>query len=89
MRFCDPFVLTANSSDCEQALARRKRIGAKSSVQCDQPHFIVFSSRTIFLRPIARPTQADRRKLLLRDGFASLIYDAQQYTTEAMRGNAA
>ena len=34
-------------------------------------------------------TEADRRKLLLRDGFASLIYDAQQYTAEALRGSAA
>jgi hypothetical protein len=56
MRFCHPFTLTANSRHGEKALARRKRIGAKSRVQCDQPHFIVFSTHTIFLRPIARPT---------------------------------
>jgi MoxR-like ATPase len=41
------------------------------------------------LLPLLAKTEADRRKLLLRDGFASLIYDAQQYTAEAMRGNAA
>jgi MoxR-like ATPase len=41
------------------------------------------------LLPLLAKTEADRRKLLLRDGFASLIYDAQQYTTEALRGNAA
>ena len=41
------------------------------------------------LLPVLAKTEADRRKLLLRDGFASLIYDAQQYTTESMRGNAA
>ena len=39
------------------------------------------------LLPLLAKTEADRRKLLLRDGFASLIYDAQQYTAEALRGN--
>jgi hypothetical protein len=34
------------------------------------------------LLPLPAKTEADRRKLLLRDGFASLIYDAQQYTAE-------
>ena len=38
------------------------------------------------LLPLLAQTEADRRKLLLRDGFASLIYDAQQYTAEALRG---
>jgi MoxR-like ATPase len=37
------------------------------------------------LLPLLAKTEADRRKLLLRDGFASLIYDAQQYTREALR----
>ena len=32
------------------------------------------------LLPLLAKTEADRRKLLLRDGFASLVYDAQQYT---------
>jgi len=41
------------------------------------------------LLPLLAKTEADRRKLLLRDGFASLIYDAQQYTAEALRGKAA
>jgi len=41
------------------------------------------------LLPLLAKTEADRRKLLLRDGFASLIYDAQQYTAEALRGNTA
>ena len=41
------------------------------------------------LLPLLAKTEADRRKLLLRDGFASLIYDAQQYSAEALRGNAA
>ena len=40
------------------------------------------------LLPLLAKTEADRRKLLLRDGFASLIYDAQQYSDEALRGNA-
>jgi MoxR-like ATPase len=41
------------------------------------------------LLPLLAKTEADRRKLLLRDGFASLIYDAQRYTAEALRGSAA
>jgi len=40
------------------------------------------------LLPLMAKTEADRKKLLLRDGFASLIYDAQQYTREAL-GSAA
>lgn len=41
------------------------------------------------LLPLLAKTEGDRRKLLLRDGFASLIYDAQQYSAESLRGNAA
>ena len=41
------------------------------------------------LLPLLAKTEADRRKLLLRDGFASLIFDAQQYSAEAMRKTAA
>ena len=41
------------------------------------------------LLPLLAKTEADRRKLLLRDGFASLIFDAQQYSAEALRGKAA
>jgi MoxR-like ATPase len=41
------------------------------------------------LLPLLAKTEADRKKLLLRDGFASLIYDAQQHTREALQGNAA
>jgi MoxR-like ATPase len=37
------------------------------------------------LLPLLAKTEADRRKLLLRDGFASLVFDAHQYTTEALR----
>jgi len=33
------------------------------------------------LLPLVAKTEADRRKLLLRDGWASLVYDAQQYST--------
>lgn len=40
------------------------------------------------LLPLLAKNEADRRKLLLRDGFASLIYDAQQYRAEALRGMA-
>lgn len=39
--------------------------------------------RDIFL-PLLAKTEADRRKLLLRDGWASLVYDAQQYSVEAI-----
>jgi MoxR-like ATPase len=36
------------------------------------------------LLPLLAKTDADRRKLLLRDGWASLVYDAQQYSVEAI-----
>jgi MoxR-like ATPase len=38
------------------------------------------------LLPLLAKTEADRRKLCLRDGFASLVHDAQQYAQEALRG---
>jgi MoxR-like ATPase len=41
------------------------------------------------LLPLLAKTEADRRKLLLRDGFASLIFDAQLYSAEALRGKMA
>ncbi|MFZ0562761.1 MAG: MoxR family ATPase [Terriglobales bacterium] len=41
------------------------------------------------LLPLLAKTEADRRKLLLRDGFASLIFDAQQYSAEALGRSAA
>src|SRR5580700_6987229 len=41
------------------------------------------------LLPLLAKTEADQRKLLLRDGFASLIYDAQQYSAEVLRRSAA
>lgn len=40
------------------------------------------------LLPLLAKTEADRKKLLLRDGFASLIYDAQQYSAQALHGAA-
>ncbi|MGB8128834.1 MAG: MoxR family ATPase [Candidatus Angelobacter sp.] len=39
------------------------------------------------LLPLLAKTEADRKKLLLRDGFASLIYDAQQYRAEVRAGS--
>ena len=36
------------------------------------------------LLPLLAKTEADRRKLLLRDGWASLVYDAHQYSLEAV-----
>lgn len=36
------------------------------------------------LLPLLAKTEADRRKLLLRDGWASLVYDARQYSIEAV-----
>jgi hypothetical protein len=56
MRFCHSLTVTASPRDGEQTLVRQKRVDPKSRVQRDQPHFIVFSPRTIFLRQIARPT---------------------------------
>ena len=41
------------------------------------------------LMPLLAKTEADRRKLLLRDGFASLVYDAQQFSAETLRGSVA
>ncbi len=35
------------------------------------------------LLPLLAKTEADRKKLLLRDGFASLVYDARRYSEEA------
>jgi MoxR-like ATPase len=37
------------------------------------------------LLPLLAKTEADRRKLMLRDGFASLVYDAHQHSLEAVR----
>ena len=37
------------------------------------------------LLPLLAKTEADRRKLLLRDGFASLVFDAQQYTAQSLQ----
>jgi MoxR-like ATPase len=52
-------------------------------------HEQVTSELRDVLLPLIAKTEADRKKLLLRDGFASLIYDAQQYTAEALRRSAA
>lgn len=41
------------------------------------------------LLPLLAKTESDRRKLMLRDGFASLIYDAQHYTAAALEGRVA
>lgn len=49
-------------------------------------HEQVTSDMRDILLPLLAKTEADRRKLLLRDGFASLVYDAQQYAAEALRG---
>jgi hypothetical protein len=40
------------------------------------------------LLPLLAKTEADRRKLLLRDGFASLIYDAQLYAAQSLERRA-
>jgi MoxR-like ATPase len=39
------------------------------------------------LLPLLAKTEADRRKLLLRDGFASVVFDAQQYAAQSLGGN--
>ena len=36
------------------------------------------------LLPMLAKTEPDRRKLLLRDGWSSLVYDAQQFSSEAL-----
>lgn len=40
------------------------------------------------LLPLLAKTEADRRKLLLRDGFASLVFDAHQYAAQSLKGSA-
>jgi len=40
------------------------------------------------LLPLLAKTEVDRRKLLLRDGFASLVFDAQQYAAQSLEGSA-
>ena len=42
-------------------------------------HRITPEMRDVLL-PLVAKTEADRRKLLLKDGFASLVYDAEQYS---------
>ncbi|HET6842810.1 MAG TPA: MoxR family ATPase [Candidatus Angelobacter sp.] len=37
------------------------------------------------LLPLLAKTEADRKKLMLRDGFASLVYDAGQYSAEVVK----
>ena len=37
------------------------------------------------LLPLLAKTEADRKRLLLRDAWASLVSDARKYTTEAAR----
>lgn len=47
-------------------------------------HEITAEMRDILL-PLLAKTEADRKKLLLRDGFASLVYDAQQHSIEVVQ----
>jgi hypothetical protein len=35
------------------------------------------------LLPLVAKTEADRKRLLLRDGFSSLVYDSHRYATES------
>lgn len=60
MRFFHSSTLTANSCDPQQARVSRKRIGAKVSVQSNQPQLIVFFPSTIFLQQILCPAQSPR-----------------------------
>jgi MoxR-like ATPase len=41
------------------------------------------------LLPLLAKTEADRKKLLLRDGFASLIFDARKYMVQTLGGEVA
>ncbi len=41
------------------------------------------------LLPLLTKTEADRKKLLLKDGFARLIYDAEQYSKETLERQSA
>ena len=37
------------------------------------------------LLPLVAKTESDRKRLLLRDGFASLVHDAHQYAAEVSK----
>jgi MoxR-like ATPase len=55
-------------------LAQALEVLGKKEITCEM--------RDILL-PLLAKTEADRRKLLLRDGWASLVFDARQYSAEA------
>jgi len=59
-------------------LAQALKVLGKAEITADM--------RDILL-PLLAKTEADRKKLLLRDGFASLIYDAQQYRGAIREGS--
>lgn len=60
MRLCYFFDLTASSRDSKQSLARHRRMISGSRIPCGQPHFFVYSRRSIFLRPSTSPTWSPR-----------------------------
>ena len=60
MRFRHPFTLKASPRDREQTLVRHKRVDPNSSVQRDQPHFVVFFLSTIFPKQIACPSSSPK-----------------------------
>jgi hypothetical protein len=40
------------------------------------------------LLPLVAKTESDRKRLLLRDGFASLVYDSHRYAQEVSEDSA-
>ena len=40
------------------------------------------------LLPLVAKTESDRKRLLLRDGFASLVYDSHRYAQEVAEDSA-
>ena len=57
-------------------LARALKLLQKENISADMRDLLM---------PLLAKTEADRRKLQLRDGFASLVHDAHQYAQQAMR----
>ena len=67
----------------EQPLSISEMLDLARALQLLGKDKITPDMRDILL-PLVAKTKADRKKLLLRDGFASLIYDAEQHTMRGM-----
>jgi MoxR-like ATPase len=69
----------------EKAPSVSEILDLATALQVLGTHEITAEMRDTLL-PLLAKTEADRRKLLLRDGFASLVFDAKQYTNATLMG---